>query len=566
MIGTSLMPDIKILIAEDDPSSAHLLASLVERWGGTPVVVNSGAEAWDTLTQHPDIRIALIDWMMPGLKGPELCERIRRCITDRYIYLLLVTSRSDEADVVAGMEAGADDYVCKPLNANLLRVRLDAGLRIVKLNEEYVLEQERLRRQEQIVSETLAAKEHLIASMPGFFVSIDMRDRITAWNPAAEHFFGVPAARTLGQSLFKLGITWDWTVLCAAIAEAVDKRCPVEISELQFTTRSAQERIAELRLAPLLTPDRLVKGVVIIGEDITDNKVLSRQLANAQRMESLGQIASGVAHEVTVPMQYIEDNTQFVRSAFADCADLINAYRKVIRELENRGEFSETVDAARVLEKECDLEYLMTEVPLAIEQMKTSVERVTGVVRALREFAHPGSRERSDIDVNQALTNALTVTRNEWKKVADLVTEFSSSLRHISGFAAELNLVFLSLIMNAVHAVGAQVGKSQSFRGMIRITTREFEEGVEIRISDNGPGIPSTVRHKIFDEFSAIRAPGSGVDSGLKVVHDVVAQLHGGDIKVHSEAGRGTEFIIRLPFVANRTRARNYTEPGLNIQ
>lgn len=557
---------MKILIAEDDAVTARLFSSLVEKWGATPIVVESGDQAWDAMIANPDIRIALVDWMMPGLKGPELCARIRNTIRDRYIYTLLITSRSEERDMVAGMEAGADDYICKPVHAELLRVRLDAGARIVRLNEEYVREQQRLVRQEQITSEALATKEHLISSMPGFFVGLDMRDRVTAWNPAAEHFFGIPAQRALGESLFRLGITWDWTLACVSMAEAVEKKCALELSELHFTSRSGNDRIAEIRIAPLLTPDKLVKGVILIGEDITDNKILSRELANAQRMESLGQLATGVAHEINVPMQYIEDNAQFIRSAFADCTDLIAEYRKVLTEFERRGTRSETLESARTLEKECDLEYLMSEVPLAIEQTKESIERVSGVVRALRDFAAPGSREQSEIDVNQALSNALTVTRNEWKKVADLVTEFADDLRPLAGFPGELNLVFLNLIMNAVDAIHEQGGRTPKHRGVLRIATRETEEGIEIRIADNGIGIPQGIRHRIFDQFFTTKAPGRGTGQGLKVVHDVVTQMHGGRIVVNSEEGRGSEFVLILPVAPTHIASRGYPRPTLNIQ
>ena len=126
---------MKVLIADDDRTSAAMVQRRLEGWGLEVTVVVDGAKAWAAIEQDPLISIAIVDWMMPGIEGPELCRRVRRDEARAHIYVLLVTSRDSRADIVAGMDAGADDYLAKPFDPDEFRVRLHAGLRVVTLQQ-----------------------------------------------------------------------------------------------------------------------------------------------------------------------------------------------------------------------------------------------------------------------------------------------------------------------------------------------------------------------------------------------------------------------------------------------
>jgi two-component system sensor histidine kinase/response regulator len=124
---------MKILIAEDDPTFRHLLEETLARWGYEVIVARDGNEAWGALRGGAPPRLAILDWLMPGVDGPELCRKVRKEVQEPYTYIILLTSQQKEEDLVVGMEAGADDYITKPLKTNELRVRLNAGRRIVEL-------------------------------------------------------------------------------------------------------------------------------------------------------------------------------------------------------------------------------------------------------------------------------------------------------------------------------------------------------------------------------------------------------------------------------------------------
>ena len=198
--------------------------------------------------------------------------------------------------------------------------------------------------------------------------------------------------------------------------------------------------------------------------------------------------------------------------------------------------------------EEIDWDYLAEEIPSAIEQSREGVQRVTSIVRAMKEFSHPGTKEKVLLDINKIIDTTVTISRNEWKYVADLEMDLDESLPSVPCLSDEMSQVFLNLIVNAAQAIGEQLGDNpEGPKGTIRITTRPLEREVEIRISDTGPGIPEEVRQKIFDPFFTTKDPGKGTGQGLAIARDVVVHKHGGAIEVESEPGQGAVFIIRLP-------------------
>jgi signal transduction histidine kinase len=194
-----------------------------------------------------------------------------------------------------------------------------------------------------------------------------------------------------------------------------------------------------------------------------------------------------------------------------------------------------------------DSGYLLEEIPKAIEQTLEGVTRVSRLVGAMKEFSHPGTKEKIPLDLNHAIENTITVARNEWKYVADLETEFDPLLPLISCQPGEFNQVTLNLIVNAAHAIADVVGKGGSTKGKIKIQTRDSTEWVEIRIQDTGSGIPEKVRARVFDPFFTTKEIGKGTGQGLAIARSVIVDKHGGTIHFETEEGKGTTFIVRLP-------------------
>jgi signal transduction histidine kinase len=165
----------------------------------------------------------------------------------------------------------------------------------------------------------------------------------------------------------------------------------------------------------------------------------------------------------------------------------------------------------------------------------------------MKEFSHPDTKEKIPLDLNHAINSTITVARNEWKYVADMETDFDSSLPLVSCLPGEINQVILNLIVNAAHAIADVVKKGGLEKGKIKVQTRNCSEWAEIRIQDSGTGIPKKVQSRIFDPFFTTKEIGKGTGQGLAIARSVIVDKHGGSIHFETEEGKGTTFIIRLP-------------------
>jgi signal transduction histidine kinase len=194
-----------------------------------------------------------------------------------------------------------------------------------------------------------------------------------------------------------------------------------------------------------------------------------------------------------------------------------------------------------------DPEYLCDEIPKAVAQSLEGIERVATIVRAMKEFSHPGVDDMHAIDLNRAVESTATVCRNEWKYVAELELELDANLPPVQCLAGEVNQVVLNMIVNAAHAIGDVVGDGARGKGRITIRTRAVAEQVEIEVEDTGKGMPENVRSRVFDPFFTTKGVGKGTGQGLSIAHNVIIKKHSGTIEVHSEEGVGTRFVIRIP-------------------
>ncbi|MUM76440.1 PAS domain S-box protein [Pseudodesulfovibrio sp. F-1] len=284
-------------------------------------------------------------------------------------------------------------------------------------------------------------------------------------------------------------------------------------------------------------------GVIVL--DITERKNLERRLHIAQKLESVGELASGVAHEINTPIQYVGDSVLFVQDAFAEVTKVLAAQAELAEACREAGFRADLVQRIDALGQEADLEFVLDEVPKACERALGGTGRVATIVRAMKNFAHPGDGEKKAVDINAALENTIIVAKNEWKYVAEVVTDFDA-LPMVQCLPGDINQVFLNILVNAAQAIGDVVGNSGD-KGTITIATRRGEGEVIISISDTGTGISPEIRNKIFNPFFTTKEVGKGTGQGLAIVHDIIVERHGGVIDVESEPGRGSTFIIRLP-------------------
>ena len=242
--------------------------------------------------------------------------------------------------------------------------------------------------------------------------------------------------------------------------------------------------------------------------DLRERRRLEAELSQVRRLEAVGQLAAGIAHEINTPIQYVGDSTQFLQESFEGISGLIPRYRRLLGRPDEGQEAGDLAREIAALEQALDLEWLMAEIPASFARCVDGIGRVSRIVGAMKEFAHPDSGNQAPADLNHALENTITISRNEHKFVADVITEFSE-LPNVLCRVSELNQAFLNIIVNAAHAIGEVVGNSGR-KGRIVVTTSLHEDHVHVSIADNGCGIPEDIRERIFDPFFTTKAVGKG--------------------------------------------------------
>jgi len=289
------------------------------------------------------------------------------------------------------------------------------------------------------------------------------------------------------------------------------------------------------------------EGTLAVVTDITQRKILENQLAQAQKLEALGSLAAGIAHEINTPTQFILSNIEFLKRELYRLDDFLKILARMLEEAESDGISGESIHELKALAAVADLDYLRREIPQSIESCLEGVQRVSKIVESMRYFAHPGKKEKVRIDVNQAVDNAIVISKNQWKYCAELITDLEPDPPPLNCLAAEFNQVLLNLIINAAQAIAEAVGENPKEKGLITINTRRKDDFIEIRISDTGVGVPEEIRSKIFDPFFTTKGVGRGTGQGLAMAYSIIVEKHGGMIDLESQVGRGTAFILRLP-------------------
>jgi signal transduction histidine kinase len=292
----------------------------------------------------------------------------------------------------------------------------------------------------------------------------------------------------------------------------------------------------------------LVLANTRLRDEFKVREKLETDLRLAQKLEAVGRLASGIAHEINTPAQYVGDNIVFLQSAVADITTILQQHAALIEKCRGIPELKAEIAKLQEIQEKLDLDYLVEDMPEAISQALEGIQRISSIVRAMKEFSHPGGAEKEPVDLNRLIDSTVTVARNEWKYVADIDFDLAESLPAIPGFSGELKQTVLNLIVNAAHAIEENLAEnSEGPKGKITISTRIDNDRALIRISDTGKGISEQHLDKIFEPFFTTKAEGKGSGQGLAIAYAVVVEKHGGNLDVESTPGVGTCFVISLP-------------------
>jgi PAS domain S-box-containing protein len=402
--------------------------------------------------------------------------------------------------------------------------------------------------------EQLVEKEKFLTditnSMGEGFLVLNPEGEVKYANPESEWLLGWQSEEVVGKKMKDLVYAKSDSPDDGAIEQTLHDGLTRKDDDHVFLHRDGRKVPVAYSVSPL-HEDHHIRGAVITFGDITERKAheeerrrLERELNQTHKMEAVGHLAGGIAHEINTPIQYVGDNLRFLKEAYEDVYKLLRAYaglHVVAKESDRCRSTAEQVDEAL---DEADIEYLEEEVPKALEQSIAGTEQVARIVQAMKEFAHPGSKSMAMEDINRIVNNAVAVSKNEWKYAADTSLKLDPNLPQVECIGGEISQVILNLVVNAAHAIKSA---DHGVKGLITVSTRTDGDMVEIRVSDNGIGISEDIHDSVFNPFFTTKDVGKGTGQGLAIAQDIVAVKHRGELFFETEMGVGTSFIIHLP-------------------
>jgi signal transduction histidine kinase len=304
----------------------------------------------------------------------------------------------------------------------------------------------------------------------------------------------------------------------------------IDHEEIAYDKTRGMNRVILTSKVPLHDADGNLTGVVGTGFDITDRKAAEERMASSDRLESIGRLAAGVAHEINTPIQYLSDSVSFIRDGVRELLEYIDALR---------------ASMPQPPAPDDNVEDLRMEMPPALTLVADGLTRNAEIVRSMKDFAHADQSQMSPVDLNRAIASTLVIARSEYKPVAEVETNFGD-VPPVTCHAGQINQVVLNIVVNAAHAIADKVQRTGAV-GKITVSTCVENEHAVIAIGDTGTGIAEAIRARVFDPFFTTKEVGRGSGQGLSIARNVIVKGHGGELDFTTEIGKGSTFYIRLP-------------------
>ncbi|TIH12877.1 PAS domain S-box protein [Marinifilum sp. JC120] len=426
------------------------------------------------------------------------------------------------------------------LNEQLEQLVDERTADLTRKTEELTVEVAERKKAEMEMRQNRELLRSLLDGISAAFLIIDLEKRIIAeTNTIAEIMFGLARGQMVGRNCDRI---------FASQGKYQEEICPKS-----YETESTRETViigndshtlpVTRHVLPITIGSRPHLAVILF--DISERKNLERKLEMARKLESIGRLASGIAHEINTPIQYVGNSVHFQKEAFADFLKIHEMDSRILYECRKAGLFPDLLNERDRMAEDEDLGFIVNEIPESCDRAQEGVSRVAGIVQAMKDFSHPGQQKKQPADINNLITTTAAVSRNEWKYFAKIEMQLGE-IPLVKCFQGNINQVLLNMIVNAAHAIKDKYeGSGQT--GKIIISTYLEGDEVLISISDDGAGIPESVKDKIFEPFFTTKRVGEGSGQGLAIVHDIIISKHGGTIDLESFQGEGTTFTIRLP-------------------
>jgi PAS domain S-box-containing protein len=491
----------KILIVDDHAANRDTLIALLEGEPFDLLQAESGAEALRLATAElPDL--ILLDVMMPGMDVFEVCRRLRTQPATAEVPVILVTALDDQASRLAGIEAGADDFISKPFNRAELRARVRT---ITRLNRYARLHREQAK--VQLADRRIREQAALIDLDPDAIIVLDSHHQIHEWNRGAEQLYGWSAAEAVGRSLADVVSTSPDDALAIAAQEA--RQTGQWRGDLTMRSRDGARLIVESRWTYVAdTPPR----TLIIDRDVTEKRDHEARWLRAQRLDCLGGLASGIVHDLNNVLSPILMAAELLRSDLSD-----------------------------------------PDAPRWVEMIHGDAQRCAAMVRQILAFVRGSDAQRGSVQVRHLLADLHRMIAQTFPATIDCQVDSDADLWPVSADLTQLYQVLLNLAVNARDAMprGGRLrieARNTTVDAAHTQITPDAAAGphVMISVADDGEGIPPEVAERIFEPFFTTKPVGSGTGLGLATVQQVV-RAHGGFLELRSHPGEGTQFTVYLP-------------------
>ena len=551
-------PTIGILLVEDNPVDRHLATRYLSHGLPGEFVLHSAArlaEAIQIATREA-IDLVLLDLGLPDSMGLSGVERLRERLP--MLPIVVLSGSCEHQLALEAVRSGAQDYLPKAdMNpdslARTIRFTLERQHRFEAERTQAAELRRAKERAEDLAFELGENRERLELALHATQLIMwdwSLVDDETEFSDGLAAILGYDAARQSPPPQ-----RWQDLVHPDERENVLGRITRFLISPWGQYEDTFRMRAADGSSRSVIARGRVI-GVNMDGEplrmvgtflDVTERQVIERQLVQAQKLEAIGQLAAGIAHEINTPMQYLGDNINYLQGALQSLQPaLVELQAMADADLPAADAWQRLRSAASAAR----LPTLINEVPAALSDCQDGIHTVARIVRAMKEFSHPGSEDKTPVDLNAAIETTITVARNQWKYVADVELELDPHLPLVPALPGELNQVLLNIIVNAAHAIGDAVGSGSGGKGTITISSRRGAEHVEIRVRDTGCGIPKQLQSRIFEPFFTTKDVGKGTGQGLAIAHNVIVHKHGGSVTFESQVGVGTTFIVRLPLAA----------------
>ncbi|MBV6644434.1 MAG: GHKL domain-containing protein [Cyclobacteriaceae bacterium] len=311
----------------------------------------------------------------------------------------------------------------------------------------------------------------------------------------------------------------------------------VEIRELADKQLQDNEKLflAEKKLKTLLDEEKKSKDE--LSNAMQSLKSAQSQLVHSEKMASLGQLTAGIAHEINNPINFISSGMSSMKMSIESLKEIIDEYSRL-----DDGEDPEVVkEEVKELKEEHEFDELMDELDDLVKDINYGVTRTIEIVKGLRVFSRLDEEEVKQANINENIDATLTLLRNKTKNKVKVSKFYDDKMHDIECYPGQLNQVFMNILNNAIQAL-----PEDKKNGEITIYTEEMDNQIQVRIKDNGVGIPEHIKARIWEPFFTTKPVGVGTGLGMSITYGII-EKHGGKIELTSEEGKGTEFAISLP-------------------